>query len=102
MTLLRKPAVSLALSIFAAVVALVSIVTLVIGRGAPGWAHWLCSPAVLGAAAHSVRPGGIAAEALTAIEVHWPHFVPALLALATLVYLWRADARYRSQAGPPR
>jgi hypothetical protein len=102
MRLLRKPAVSLALSIFAAVVALVSIATLVIGQGTHGWVHWLCSPGVLRAAVHSVRSGGIAAKALTAIEIHWPHFVPALLALATLVYLWRADARYRSQAPPPR
>jgi len=92
-----KPAVSLALSIFAAVVALGSMVTLAIGQGAHGWVHWLCSPAVLGSAAHSVRASGIGAKALTALEIHWPHFLPALLALATLVYLSRANARYRAQ-----
>jgi hypothetical protein len=92
-----RPAVSLALSIFAAVVALASIATLVIGQRVHGWVHWLCSPGVLGSAAHSVRASGIAAKALTALEIHWPHFLPALLALATLVYLSRANARYRAQ-----
>ncbi len=92
-----RPAVSLALSIFAAAVALGSIATLAIGQGAHGWVHWLCSPGVLGSAAHSVRASGIGAKALTALEIHWPHFLPALLALATLVYLSRANARYRAQ-----
>ncbi len=92
-----RPAVSLALSIFAAVIALGSMVTLAIGQGTHGWVHWLCSPGVLGSAAHSVRASGIGAKALTALEIHWPHFLPALLALATLVYLSRANARYRAQ-----
>jgi hypothetical protein len=98
MALLRKPAVSLALSICATAVALGSMATLAFGQGAHGWVHWLCSPSVLGSAAHSVRASGIGAKALTALEIHWPHFVPALLGLATLVYLWRANARYQSQA----
>lgn len=92
-----RPAVSLALSIFAAVVALGSMATLAIGQRAHGWVHWLCSPGVLGSAAHSVRASGIGAKALTALKIHWPHFLPALLALATLVYLSRANARYRAQ-----
>jgi len=92
-----RPAVSLTLSIVAAAVALACIATLAIGQGAHGWVHWLCSPGVLGSAAHSVRASGIGAKALTALEIHWPHFLPALLALATLVYLSRANARYRAQ-----
>jgi hypothetical protein len=96
-----RPAVSLALSICATVVALGSIATLALGQGTHGWVHWLCSPNVLGSAAHSVRASGIAAKALTALEIHWPHFLPALLALATLVYLWRANARYQAQAARP-
>jgi hypothetical protein len=31
--------------------------------------------------------------ALAALEVHWPHFLPILPGLATLGYLWRANAR---------
>lgn len=93
---LRKPGVSLSLSICAVVVAAVSMLTLIIGSSAPGWAHWLCSPGVLGRAARNVHASGVAAKALTALEIHWPHFLPAMVALATLVYLWRADIRHRT------
>jgi hypothetical protein len=97
-----RPAVSLALSIFAAAVALASMATLAVGQRAHGWVHWLCSPGVLGSAAHSVHAGGIPARALTAVEIHWPHFLPALLALATLVYLSRANARHRAHEAERR
>lgn len=101
MALLRRPRVSLALSVCATVVALLSMVTLVVGQGSHGWVHWLCSPGLLRSAAHSVRASGVAAKALTALEIHWPHFLPALIALATLVYLSRANARHRSYDRPP-
>lgn len=60
------------------------------GSSAPDWSHWWCSPdarAVHGA-------GGAGSSLLAALEVHWPHFLPILLGLATLVYLWRADAHH--------
>jgi hypothetical protein len=61
------------------------------GSGVPGWSHWWCSPATLRAAVHSARDGsgGFGATALTALELHWPHFLPILLGAATLVYLRR-------------
>jgi hypothetical protein len=67
----------------------------------PTWVHWLCSPSAL-------RPsvlyagsglGGLCTRVLGALEVllaHWPHILPILLALWTLVYLWRANARYQA------
>jgi hypothetical protein len=102
MTPSPKPVVSLALSVCAAGVVVVSIATLALGgASARGWVHWLCSPSVLGSAAHGVRAGGLGVRVLAALEVHWPHFLPALVGLATLVYLWRADARYKSQHPSP-
>jgi hypothetical protein len=95
---LRKPGVSFALSFaaatVAATVALVSGLTLVEGRGAPGWAHWLCSPAALRSAVHAVRGSGVPTTLLTVLEVHWPHVIPIVVGLGTLVYLWRANALY--------
>lgn len=68
-----------------------------VGDGAgrvPAWSRWWCSPTAHGAHGGS-RAGG---SLLAALEVHWPHFLPILLGLATLAYLWRASARY----APPR
>jgi hypothetical protein len=93
MALLRKPALLWTLALAAAVVTLEPFATLALGKRAPGWSHWLCSPASLRSAVHSVGSGG-----LRALEVHWPHFLPILVGLATLVYLWRANARYHSSA----
>ncbi len=91
---LRKPAVAFALALAAATTAMVPLVTLIEGGGAPGWSHWLCSPAALRSAVHAVRGSGVGTTALTALEVHWPHFLPILVGLGTLVYLWRANALY--------
>ncbi len=91
MALLRRPAVSLALGLVAAAVTLEPLVSIVWGSHAPSWSHWLCSPAALRSAVHTVSRGG-----LSALEVHWPHFLPILIGLGTLVYLWRADKRYCS------
>jgi hypothetical protein len=90
---LRRPGVSLALALAAAVVALEPLATALLPNSAPGFSHWLCSPATLRAAVHAVGSGG-----LGALEVHWPHFLPILIGLGTLVYLCRADRRYRSGA----
>ena len=61
------------------------------------WSHWWCSPAAHAAASGSTA-GGLGARLLLSartLAVHWPHFLPLVLGLATLVYLKRANARYR-------
>jgi hypothetical protein len=95
----RRQVVSLALALVAAAIVAEPLVTIAGGSGSPGWAHWLCSPAALHSAAHAVRGSGIGATLLTALKVHWPHFLPILPGLATLVYLQRANARYHSEHG---
>jgi hypothetical protein len=35
---------------------------------------------------------------MRALLLHWPHILPIVVASATLVYLWRADRRYRAGA----
>ncbi len=91
--MLRKPAVSFVLTLAVAAIALEPLVTLVEGSGAPGWSHWWCSPAALRSAVHTVRGSGLGTTLLTALEVHWPHFLSILVGVATLVYLWRANPR---------
>jgi len=95
----RRTATHLLIALAATAVALAPILTIAAGSGAPGWAHWLCSPAALRSAAHTVGHSGLGSTLLTALEVHWPHFLPILLGLATLVYLYRANARYEAQDG---
>jgi len=67
----------------------------------PAWVHWFCSPSTLHPSALHVGPGlgGLLTRVLSILKVvlpHWPHILPILLALWTLVYLWRANARYRA------
>jgi hypothetical protein len=67
----------------------------------PTWVHWLCSPLALHSSVLHVEPGlgGLFARVLNTLAVllaHWPHILPILVALWTLVYLWRANARYRA------
>src|SRR5580693_4944362 len=98
MARLRRNGAYLLLTAAATAVVLESVVSVAQGSHAPGWLHWWCSPAALRSAAHTAGGGGgLAATLLTLLEVHWPHFLPILLGLATLVYLWRADARYHSR-----
>jgi hypothetical protein len=70
------------------------------GSRAPAWSHFWCSPSALHAAARHGGPvGGLVAALIGffgALLPHWPHILPILLALATLVYLRRADARYHA------
>jgi hypothetical protein len=99
MGLLRRPAVSFALALVAATVVLEPLVAIARGGSGPGWSHWLCSPEALRSAVHSVGGSKLAGAVLTALEVHWPHFIPLLVGLAMLVYLWRANARYHSEDG---
>ncbi len=67
----------------------------------PTWVHWLCSPSALHSSVLHIGPGlgGLVTRVLGTLEVllpHWPHILPILLALWTLVYLWRANARYQA------
>jgi hypothetical protein len=70
------------------------------GSRAPAWSHWWCSPSASRSAAHAAAgtgAGGLGATLLSPLGTllpHWPHLLPILLALATLVYLWRASASY--------
>jgi hypothetical protein len=98
----RRTATQLLIALAATAVALAPLLTIAAGSDAPGWAHWLCSPAALRSAAHTVGHSGLGSTLLTALEVHWPHFLPILLGLATLVYLYRANARYQAQDGHDR
>lgn len=81
-----------------AVVPLLSLVGLALGQSGGGAAgsveHWFCSPAAL----RAIGSGGLLHETLTALEVHWPHFLPALAGIWTLVYLWRAAGRHSAEA----
>jgi hypothetical protein len=67
----------------------------------PTWVHWLCSPSALHPSGLRAGPGlgGLFTRVLGALRillVHWPHILPILLALWTLVYLWRANARHQA------
>lgn len=66
------------------------------GAGAPSWAHWWCSASAL--RQHGGQSsGGLTATLLSSLKgiaPHWPHILPIVAALATLVYLRRANARY--------
>lgn len=68
------------------------------GSQAPGWAHWWCSPSALhqhGGGGSSGLTGTLLGS-LRAVGPHWLHILPIVVALATLVYLRRANARYRT------
>lgn len=95
----RRALVSLAL-VFVALGAAGDLALLTArGSQAPGWAHWWCSPSALR------QHGGGASSGLTAtllgslraVGPHWLHILPIVVALAALVYLRRANARYRAE-----
>jgi hypothetical protein len=67
----------------------------------PTWVHWLCSPSAQHPSVFHIGPGlgGLLTRALGTLQIllaHWPHILPILLALWTLVYLWRANARHQA------
>jgi len=95
MARLRRASLLLALGVTTWAFTLRPLLSTASGARAPAWSHWWCSPAALSSAAHTVRASGLMAGLITAFEVHWPHFLPLLLASGTLVYLWRANTRYR-------
>jgi hypothetical protein len=69
------------------------------GSQAPGWAHWWCSASGLHTSApHGQATAGLVGTMLGFLEAlapHWPHILPIFVALGTLVYLRRANARFR-------
>jgi ABC-type phosphate transport system permease subunit len=76
-----------------------SVAVILVGARAPSWSHWLCSPASIHSASHAELGGGLGSalnSALKVLAVHWPHLVPIPLGIATLVYLYRANARYHT------
>jgi hypothetical protein len=99
-----------------------------LGSNTPAWSHWWCSAAssASGASHVAASAGGLSGASgglsgasggltgasgglegalhttLAVLAVHWPHFLPMLLALGALVYLWRADALHRAAASPKR
>lgn len=91
---------ALALGVLAVslVFALVPLVTLVLGGGgAVSWLHRWCSPGALSAAASGVGGSGVLHGVLAELAIHWPHLLPLLAGVVTVVYLWRADAHHRAQ-----
>jgi hypothetical protein len=107
----RQSALNSILALAALVVGLEPLLVQSLGSRAPGWSHWLCSAHHSASASHAVGGGWLGSSSLggswlgralhTTFEllaVHWPHFLPIVLALGTLVYLWRADAAWRAEA----
>jgi ABC-type phosphate transport system permease subunit len=100
MAKMRKGA-AIYLAIAASLLGLIleSGVVILAGARAPSWSHWLCSPASIHSAGHAVHGGGLGSalnSTLGVLAVHWPHLVPIPLGIATLVYLYRANARYHA------
>jgi hypothetical protein len=94
----RRASLAAAL-VFVAVGATCDLLLLVArGSQAPAWAHLWCSPSAL---SHNGGRSGTGLTALLdyakALTPHWPHILPILVALATLVYLKRANARYHAR-----
>lgn len=97
--IMRRKALLAAALAFVAVGATCDLLLLVArGSRAPAWAHLWCSPAAL---SHHGGQSGTGLTALfgyaKAVTPHWPHILPVVVALATLIYLKRANARYRAQ-----
>ena len=94
MALLRKPAVSLALSLFATALALGSaLATLALGQGAPRLGALAVLSGSPDSAAHTVRASGSAPSCSPRWRSTGRTSFRSLFGLATLVYLWRANAR---------
>jgi hypothetical protein len=91
------------LALASLVVGLEPLLVQSLGSSAPGWSHWLCSAHPAASGSHAGAGGGgwlggALHTTLALLAVHWPHFLPIVLALGTLVYLWRADAAWRAEA----
>jgi hypothetical protein len=89
----RRPVVSVAVALAAAAAVLVPLLSIAGGAVAPALGHWWCSPVALRSTAHALGANRVGPTVLAALEVHWPHFVPALAGLVTLIYLRPANIR---------
>ncbi len=106
-----------ALAMAALVVGLEPLLVSRLGSRAPEWSHWLCSAHPAASGSHAAGGwlsgggwlgggwlsgggwlGGALHTTLAVLAVHWPHFLPIVLALGTLLYLWRADAAWLAEA----
>jgi hypothetical protein len=97
----RRPVFNSVLALATLIVGLEPLLVRSLGSSAPGWSHWLCSAHSAASGSHAAGGaggflGGALHTTLAVLAVHWPHFLPIVLALGTLVYLWRADARHRA------
>lgn len=93
-----------ALALVALVIGLEPLLVRSLGSRAPGWSHWWCSAANASSTHHATGSGALGGAlhtTLALLAVHWPHFLPILLALGTLVYLWRANEAWRAEAPDP-
>ncbi|HEY7829464.1 MAG TPA: hypothetical protein VIC06_02740 [Solirubrobacteraceae bacterium] len=100
----NRTATHCALALAALVVGLEPLLVRSLGASAPGWSHWWCSAASISGAHHATGSGALGGAlhtTLALLAVHWPHFLPILLALGTLVYLWRANEAWRAEAPGP-
>lgn len=108
--LFNRTAAYCSLALAALVVGLEPLLVQSLGSSAPGWSHWLCSAHSAASGSHAGGGallgdggglGGALHTTLAVLAVHWPHFLPIVLALGALVYLWRADAAWRAEAPGP-
>jgi hypothetical protein len=111
--LLNRTTAYCTLALAALVVGLEPLLVQSLGSSAPGWSHWLCSAHSAASGSHAgggslLSGGGLLSDSgwlggalhttFAVLAVHWPHFLPIVLALGTLIYLWRADAAWRAEA----
>jgi hypothetical protein len=82
--------------------ALVFVFVSTLDNRAPAWSHWWCSPSAHVAPTLNADsgPGVLLLGLVKLLAIHWPHFLPLLLGMATVVYLWRANKNYNSSASP--
>jgi hypothetical protein len=100
--MLGRTALHRALALAALAVGLEPLLVRSLGSQAPGWSHWWCSAPTASAAAHAAGTSGASGASgalhttLAVLAVHWPHFLPIVLALGTVAYLWRAETQHRA------
>jgi hypothetical protein len=96
----RRTPAYLVIAVAALAVLLEALVVTALGTRAPAWSHWICSPSTAHSSRHVVLGGGAAGTvfgtSLRVLAVHWPHLVPIPVGLVALVYLRRANVRYRA------
>jgi hypothetical protein len=96
----RRTLASLSVTLAALVAAGDLLLLTARGARAPAWAHWWCSASGLHPASrHGGQAHSLVATLLGCLGTvlpHWPHILPLVVAVTTLVYLWRANAHYHA------